>query len=189
MISLTTKAVVRVDSAEVSAAVGAANARALTRGGGRIRKTARNSIPFRKRRTTVSKPGSPPNAHSRGKGIKTILYGYDRRTHSLVVGFAKLGNVSGKDVAKRLEEGGTARIRVHSGGGKKAKTRKRGSKRERSAAEKNRIREHYQRKKASSRTMSVKVRKRPTMVPALKKNLSELPSLWRGEVKPATSLY
>jgi hypothetical protein len=195
LIQLTTKSVIRVDTAEVTRAVGAANARALNMAGGRLRKTARNSIPFRKRRTTLSQPGRPPNAHKKGKGIKTILYGYDRRTHTLVVGFAKLGGVEGQDVPKTLETGGKARIKVIPGGGPKSKPRHRKrnrgrvtKKRERSAAEKSRIKQYYQNKSAATVTKSVTIKSRPTMVPALDKTTPQLPQLWEGQVK-ATSLY
>ncbi|WP_436716595.1 hypothetical protein U8335_04075 [Roseiconus lacunae] len=186
MINLTTKTVLRVDTAEVSRAVGAANARALNKAGGRIRKIARNSIPFRKRRTTTSKPNKPPNAHRRGKGIKTILYGYDRRSHSLVVGFAKLGGVSGDDVPRTLEAGGTARIKTQAPAPRRRRKRK--GQRQRSTTERAAIRRYYQNKRATRKTKTVRIAKRPTMFPALQKEAPTLAGLWDGEVKP-TALF
>ena len=69
--------------------------KALNRAGATIRKVARHSMKARKV-GTASPPGKPPHRHKHtGKGMKagtdygiykSIVYGYDRRSHSVVIG-------------------------------------------------------------------------------------------------------
>lgn len=70
------------DTRAVRRAVDPAKRRALSRGGAFIRQAAKTSI--RKRKGT-SKPGQPPHSHV-GDLRRLILFGYDRRTESVVVG-------------------------------------------------------------------------------------------------------
>lgn len=169
-----------LDSPAITKAVGVANVKALNRAGGRTRVTARRSIRYRKNRAITSPKGTPPYAHTKGRGIKTILYGYDRRTESVVAGFARLGGTADPDAPRTLEHGGTARIKIRR---KKPKGKAKAGRR-RTEAEKRRIREHYRSQASDTKTVTVRIDKRPTMVPTLEQVQRDLPELWRGEVKP-----
>lgn len=70
------------DRPKVQAAVDKARRRALSRAGAYIRTSARTSI---RKRKSYSAPGRPPHSHE-GSLRKLILFGYDRRTDSVVVG-------------------------------------------------------------------------------------------------------
>ena len=59
-------------------------ASALAKGGGLIRRIAQNSMRSRKK---ASAPGTPPSRHKpRGQGLTYILYIFDPRTKSVVIG-------------------------------------------------------------------------------------------------------
>lgn len=85
---------------------------ALSKAGASVRREQRGLI---KRRKSRSKPGNPPHAHRKGLySPKTILFGYDRRSQSVVVGMVKLAKSSVKGATpypELMEKGGTARIR------------------------------------------------------------------------------
>lgn len=83
------------DRQKMTSHANAVERRALNRAGATVRKVARHSMKARKL-GTASAPGKPPHRHKHsGKGMKastdygiykSILYGYDRRTHSVVIG-------------------------------------------------------------------------------------------------------
>ncbi len=132
------------DRAKVRRRVDPAKRKALSRGGAFIRQRARTSI---RRRKGVSLPGRPPHSHT-GLLKKLILFGYDARSDSVVVGPAKLAKRG--QVPSLLEFGGVQRVR-----------RTRHARRGRRA--------FYQ--------------PRPYMGPALKKELPQLPTLWRNSIR------
>ncbi|TWT65610.1 hypothetical protein [Crateriforma conspicua] len=172
-----------IDHGAVAKAVGVANFKALRSAGALGRTHARRQIKFTKNRGKTSQPGKPPRAHRRGKGIKTILYGYHRPSESMLIGYAKLGGVAGRDVPSTLEYGGTAKIRVR----QVRKDRNRRSKRSGtlSDSQRRKIKRYYSRYQSdvSVSTMTVRVRKRPNMGPMLDAIQPKLPELWRDQVK------
>ncbi len=105
-----------LDRAEIQNRIGQARARALSRQGAFVRTTARQKILRRRKR--VSAPGKPPSIHSRdpNRSLKRILFFYDSRSDSVVIGPVKMNQVnfgtSGQiTIPQLLEFGGTARIR------------------------------------------------------------------------------
>lgn len=97
--------------------VGKENAKALSKAGAFIRTTARRSM---RRRKTSSPPGSPPSVHSRDKvaTLRNILFAYDRRNQSVVVGPVRLNQVNMQTggrgnigVPELMEHGGSVSIR------------------------------------------------------------------------------
>ena len=70
------------DRPKVQRAVDRSKRRSLSRAGAFIRQRARTSIRKRKRQ---SRPGQPPSSHT-GLLRRFILFGYDRRSDSVVVG-------------------------------------------------------------------------------------------------------
>jgi hypothetical protein len=73
----------------VTAAVGKASAKNLSRGGSFIRTAARSSL---RRRKKPSAPGSPPSVHSQDRvaTLKNIWFVFDPGSRSVVVGPLKL---------------------------------------------------------------------------------------------------
>lgn len=79
-----------------------------------VRRRQRSIIRRRKR---PSRPGQPPSAHSRDQvaTVKNILFAYDQRTKSGVVGMVKINGrqsavSSGMELPGLLEAGGTVSI-------------------------------------------------------------------------------
>lgn len=93
------------------AAVERGQRRGLMRGGGYVRRVARNSIrKGGKRKNRVSNPGDPIRWHTR-PGIKdNIYFAYDQRDGVVPVGPIKF---AGSDVPETLEHGGKVEIRRH----------------------------------------------------------------------------
>jgi len=91
------------DRPAVRRAVDPAKRRALSRGGVFVRQRAKTSM---RRRGGTSRPGRPPYAHE-GSLRRLIVFGYDRRTESVVVG--PLGFRRG-DVPNVLEFGGRTTV-------------------------------------------------------------------------------
>ena len=97
--------------------------KALNRAGATVRKVARHSMKARKL-GTASAPGKPPHRHKHsGKGMKSgtdyglyksVVYGYDRRSHSVVIGPS---SAWGPRVHKLME--------THEFGGRETKRNKR----------------------------------------------------------------
>ena len=75
-------------------------ARLLSRAGAFVRTRARRSIRKRKR---ISAPGKPPSSHT-GFYKKSILFGYDKKKRSVVIGPS--ANFGGSKVPSLLEFGG-----------------------------------------------------------------------------------
>lgn len=103
-----------LDREKIQRRVGRAHTRALAKAGSFVRRRSRSSL--RKRRR-VSQSGSPPSVHSSSKiaNVKNILYVYDPRSNTVVVGPVKLNqhasvNGSRSTVPELLEFGGTQRI-------------------------------------------------------------------------------
>lgn len=92
------------DRPKVQRAVDRAKRQVLSRAGAFIRTTARHSI--RKRKGSAP-PGTPPHSHE-GSLRRLILFGYDRRSDSVVVGPVGFK----KSVAPRALEHGGATVVV-----------------------------------------------------------------------------
>jgi len=93
------------DESKVKKQMAAADRRALSRAGGLLRKHVR-SYQLR-RRKGVSEPGKPPNIHHQGKGgLRNVLYGWDERSRSVVIGPVFYGQTMGVAVPQLLEHGG-----------------------------------------------------------------------------------
>jgi len=133
------------DRAKIVRAVSRAKRQVLSKAGAFIRQRARTSIRKRKR---TSRPGEPPSSHT-GLLRRFILFGYDRRGDSVVVGPVGFRRSSAPNA---LEFGG--RTTVESG--RRAKRR---------------------------RWRVVRIAARPYMGPALEKERSNLPPLWRNSVR------
>ena len=91
------------DRKPVMRAAGRATRRVLSRFGAFVRTTARSSIRRRKR---VSDPGQPPSSHS-GHLKRGILFGYDARRDSVVIGPMPFNAKNSQDALEMLEHGGT----------------------------------------------------------------------------------
>lgn len=151
--------------------------RAMSKIGAFVRTSARTSIRKRKK---VSLPGQPPNAHTSEKVVtlKNILFGYDPKAHSVVIGPVKLNSRasdwidSGSTATPGLiERGGVATLqeeRWKSKDGKQYKWRRRDMRR---AASENK---EYRSRRATFRA-------RPFMAPALERERSngKLISAWK----------
>jgi hypothetical protein len=96
------------DRAKVVRATDRASRRVLSRFGAFVRQRAKSSIRSRKGKTT-SQPGSPPRSHT-GLLKRFILFGYDPRKQSVVIGPAPLPSTRGK-ASELLEYGGTTTLR------------------------------------------------------------------------------
>jgi hypothetical protein len=97
------------DRPKVIKAVDRAKRQTLSKGGAFIRQAAKTSIRPRK---GTSKPGSPPFSHE-GSLRRLILFGYDERTDSVVVGPVGFRRSTAPNV---LEFGGTTTIFRRRGG-------------------------------------------------------------------------
>lgn len=135
------------DRPRVQRAVDWGKRQALSKAGAFIRRRARSSIRKRKR---SSRPGEPPSSHT-GLLRRFILFGYDRRRDSVVVGPVGFRQSTAPSV---LEFGGRSAVES----------------RRRSRRRKKRV---------------VRIAARPYMRPALEKERSNLPALWRNSVRPS----
>jgi hypothetical protein len=77
------------DKPKIEAKLKKAKRQQLSRAGAFVRKKARQSL---LRRKSISSPGSPPHTHSKGLSLKTILFYYDARRDSVIVGPVKLNS-------------------------------------------------------------------------------------------------
>ncbi len=110
------------DRQAVVSAVDRTKKRVLSRFGGYVRTTARQSIRKRKR---VSRPGEPPSSR-KGQLKRFLFYGYEPGRDSVVIGPAKLSR-SRFSIPEILEYGGVSTIRVRSNRhrrGRRRRTRK-----------------------------------------------------------------
>lgn len=133
------------DRPKVMRSVDRAKRRSLSKAGAFIRQRARTSIRKRKR---SSPPGQPPSSHT-GLLRRFILFGYDRRSDSVVVGPVGFRRSRAPNV---LEFGGRTTV----------ESRRQGRRR-------------------NKRT--VRIAARPYMRPALEKERSNLPKVWRNSVR------
>jgi len=144
---------VSFDDKKIARAIGKGNKAALSKAGAFIRKDARSSM---RRTKKSSEPGQPPRAHT-GQLKKAILFAYDARWETLVVGPLKARSqatfIEEGTVPRTLEEGGRVRIR--------------------------RV-DPITKKKSQKR---VKVAPRPFMAPALKRNLKMIPKQFRNVIR------
>ena len=179
-----------LDRPAVAKAVGGMNRRSLNHAGALTRKIAKRRIKFRKDPNKNSKPGNSPFAHRRGKGIKTILYGYHAASASVVVGLARLGGTNDPSTTSTLEHGGTARIRSVIGRtGKHKRLRRRGKYATRSEAEKRHIKRYYDSIPKLTTVKTVTIKARPTMGPSLDVAKRLVPSLWKDEFKGTGGVF
>lgn len=81
------------DRIEIIEQIETAERKNLSKIGAFIRQRARSSM---RRRKQASSPGTPPSAHSRDRvaTLKNILFGYQRNTHSVVIGPVKLNQAN-----------------------------------------------------------------------------------------------
>lgn len=106
-----------LDRAEVQRRLGVARVRALSRQGAFLRRRARTDV--LRRRKKVSGPAMPPSVHSRSQvaTLRNILFFYDARSETVVVGPVKLNQVnrssrsgSAISIPSLMEFGGTVTI-------------------------------------------------------------------------------
>ena len=133
-----------------------ATEKVMKRYGSFVRQTARRSI----RKPTKSKPHSSPGEPPRSatgflKNPKLLIFNYDRRTRSVVVGPVKIFSKR-TDAPRVLEEGGTAI------------GRRRGFK---------------GRKRTVGGFFRFQMKARPYIGPANVENLPKLPGLWKNSVR------
>jgi phage gpG-like protein len=133
------------DRAKIVRAVSRAKRQVLSKAGAFIRQRARTSI---RRRKGTSRPGEPPLSHT-GLLRRFILFGYDRRSESVVVGPVGFRRSTAPNV---LEFGGRTSI-------------------------------ESRRRQRRKRSRVVRIAARPYMKPALEKERSNLPPLWRNSVR------
>jgi hypothetical protein len=128
-----------------------AERRVLSRAGAFIRTRSRSSI---KRRKGISIPGKPPHAHVKGTdGIKKILFAYDARAHSVVVGPVLFRSRGATTVPRLLERGGRVQVDVRRGRARRTR----------------RVNQRYL--------------ARPFMNPAMLAEAPKFPQLWKGAVR------
>ena len=133
------------DRPKVQRAMDRAKRRSLSRAGAFIRQRARTSIRKRKRQ---SRPGQPPSSHT-GLLRRFILFGYDRRSDSVVVGPVGFRRSRAPNV---LEFGGRTTVELRRRGGRRQKR-------------------------------TVRIAARPYKRPALEKERTQLPAVWRNSVR------
>jgi len=132
------------DRPRVTRAVDRAKRQALSRAGAFVRQRARTSI---RKRKGSSEPGSPPFSHE-GSLRRFILFGYDPRSESVVVGPVGFRRSRAPEA---LEYGGPTTI--------------------------------YRRRRGRLVRERVRIESRPFMRPALERELSQLPAVWRNSVR------
>lgn len=153
-----------LDSAEIRRRIGAARAGVLRRQGSYIRTRVKTRV--LRRRKTPAMPGQPPRIHS-SNGLQKVLYFYDPRTETVVVGSVKLSSKK-TDAIRLMEHGGTARVTQESRDGRHWRTadkrRKPGTKR---------------------RTVRAKYKGNPYMVVGLQQEIDAgtIPQTWRNAVR------
>lgn len=131
-----------------------AKARVMKRAGGLVRGIMRRSI---KNRKDPSPVGTPPSAHTKGGGIKNLIFwDYDPATESVIIGPALKSDAMSNlaPVPGTLERGGRSRIKLS-----KALKRKLGKE-----------------------TIVATIRPRPFAAPALKAFETSYPELWEGAI-------
>jgi hypothetical protein len=176
------------DSPKIVRAVDNATRRVLSKFGAFVRRGAKSSIRKRKK---ASATGNPPSSHT-GLLKKFIYFGYDQAARSVVIGPARLNQVSFSadmtpvtgTIPSNLEYGGSAYIleeRGPNGTWHRKDLRRRGS-----VASVGDMRYQVATGKIIRRDIrrrKITVKPRPFMHPALNKELPKLPAMWRDSVK------
>jgi hypothetical protein len=189
------------DTKEIRSKLSEATRKVMSKFGAFVRATARQSI---KTKPTSSAPGQPPHSHT-GQLKKGILFGYDERQQSVVVGPVKLPKKG--NAPEALEKGGEAvkrrnpRRKDHKIGDRGImllrKTNSPASKQVKDWSNRPRwvtfgpIRTARQVTHAEKletviwgpKMISGSLRARPYMGPAFEKELPKLPPNWRDSVK------
>jgi hypothetical protein len=189
------------DTKEIRSKLSEATRKVMSKFGAFVRATARQSI---KTKPTSSAPGQPPHSHT-GYLKKGILFGYDERQQSVVVGPVKLPKKG--NAPEALEKGGEAvkrrnpRRKDHKIGDRGImllrKTNSPASKQVKDWSNRPRwvtfgpIRTARQVTHAEKletviwgpKMISGSLRARPYMGPAFEKELPNLPPNWRDSVK------
>lgn len=118
-----------------------------------------------RRRKSVSRPGQSPTVHATGiVSLRTVLFAYDERTKSGIVGPVKLNgqksiHIPSKPVPGLLEEGGTMRVLEERRWGTKTWFRQ--------------THKSKKRKDMQRRQRRVIVLPRPNVAPALEKEIAK----------------
>jgi hypothetical protein len=120
--------------------------------GAYIMGTARRSLPRKLKSGEPSAPGEKPRAGSVFK--KNILFAYDPRTRSTVIGPRLLPGKAYVDTAEALERGKSTTRYVPVGG-----------------------------KGKGTKKVAARYAARPFMVPALEQRIGELPGLWKNAIR------
>ena len=171
-----------LDRAEVQRRLGVARVRALSRQGSFLRRRARTDV--LRRRKNVSRPGSAPAVHSRSQvaTLKNILFFYDQRSGTVVVGPVKLNQVnrsarsgSSISVPSLLEFGGTVTIDEERRIGSRGEWFRRD------------LRSQRKRSKREYRTRRANYRPRPFMSTALEREIQAgtIVQSWANTVRAA----
>lgn len=117
------------NSREIERKIDAQTRRNLSKAGAAVRREQRDSL---KRRKSTSTPGSPPHLHTSNPRYspKNVLYGYDDRNQTVVIGMVKLpqstvvGDIAFPEV---MERGGTIVVRNKRGKRRRVTIRRRPS--------------------------------------------------------------
>lgn len=113
MLDLKVAVKVVTDYAQLRRKVRQAKERVLKRSGSLVRAIMRNSIKYKP--TGNSPPGSPPYAHTKGGGIRNLIFwSYDPKTQTVAIGPAR-DSQAARNIAPvpgTLERGGRSRIKL-----------------------------------------------------------------------------
>lgn len=168
------------DKAVLSGAINRAEARNLKKAGAFVRRTARSSIRRVKKKSTVSKPGSPPRSHDPQGRYKRIEFSYDQQLHSVIVGHVFLAAAYGaKTIPEVHEKGATVLVRVETTRSRRplASVRaKRAFRRKFGQMKVRRVRRTQQR-------VPVTYEERPATRAAYAKNLPAILQMWKDTVR------
>ena len=117
MLSVTAK--IDLKPKRVTSRAAKARRRNMIAQGAFVRREARSSLRKRKR---ISRPGKPPSVHLASRSsVKNILFAYDRKTLTTVVGPVAFSNGTG--APRALEHGGKSKVRKRRGRPKRKRIR------------------------------------------------------------------
>jgi hypothetical protein len=174
------------DRAKIQEAIRAAgqDPKRLNQAGALVRREARSSMRVVKKRTTKSKPGQAPRAHTAEQGLRRIYYAWDPGLRTQVVGSVGFGRRP--PVPGIHEHGGTARVKTRITIVKKrVRTGRKATRKQKAALKKmTQQRKFFGATQAKTRTKMTFVTypQRPFMQPALARISPKLPELWAGSV-------
>ncbi len=159
------------DRAPVVQSMDRASLRVHSRFGAFVRRGARSSV---RRRTKISEPGQPPSSHT-GLFKDNIFFVYDKGIDGVVIGPILL-NKADRDALALLEHGGAAERRFLV-----LERRRDGT--VGPVDPKRKPRKTIIVSSRGGRKRRVRYRPRPTMGPALQRELPKLPQMWRDAMK------